>query len=615
MRWRGRVWGQSVGLVIVLIAFGISGCDMLDVGEGAQVLTEAQFLPGSEAEIEPPRADAPWVPATLPGRWRATHPDLTRCWYRLELRLPESPDKPWGVYIPRVSMTANVYVNGEMVGSGGRMERPIARNWNRPLYFDVAPSAWRAGTNVILVHIATYPGYGYLGPVVAGPHEDVLPVYETQHWVLNTLAMAVAIFAFFTGAFVLFVWFGRRRDTEYLWFVLAVLGLSVFALNQFVRDIPFSAKIWWWLVHAGILLWGFSLCRHILKTQAMSRPWFVRFWAVYCTIAVTVYAAVGYYDFYTVTMIGGGGAIFMLAWMSATMLRDWARRRDRDSLFYGAMLIVLIGIAVHDLVMQSGAVVSMWYFDHHLLHYGIPAVTVVVGGRLIMRFVNGLNEAETLNRDLERRVETARDEISRSYAVIEEITREQAMLQERERIYQDLHDDVGAKLLTLSQRLDGSSEAELPRSALQDLRDIVSSRNRGGSYVDEMITEWRLEAEERLSGTSVALHWDEPSSLSEMRVSEFSRSHLTRLVREAVTNVLKHARATYIRIKVRYDAGLHVSVCNDGCPQDPDQWGRGSGLANIAKRARDLGGDCGWRMVGEDEVCLRFEVGAEGLGR
>ena len=45
---------------------------------------------------------------------------------------------------------------------------------------------------------------------------------------------------------------------------------------------------------------------------------------------------------------------------------------------------------------------------------------------------------------------------------------------ERRRIYRDIHDDIGSKLLTLLHTLGDSAQADQVREIMQDLRDVVS---------------------------------------------------------------------------------------------------------------------------------------------
>jgi len=72
------------------------------------------------------------------------------------------------------------------------------------------------------------------------------------------------------------------------------------------------------------------------------------------------------------------------------------------------------------------------------------------------------------------------------------------------------------------------------------------------------------------------------------------RHNLFLIVREAVNNAVKHAQATVVRLRVaiRGDS-MTISVEDDGQGFDPTQPaddGRHSGLANIRRRADDIGG-------------------------
>ncbi|MMZ66481.1 Sensor histidine kinase LiaS [compost metagenome] len=70
-----------------------------------------------------------------------------------------------------------------------------------------------------------------------------------------------------------------------------------------------------------------------------------------------------------------------------------------------------------------------------------------------------------------------------------------------------------------------------------------------------------------------------------------SRTHLYRLLQEALTNVARHAGASQVRVRLQRSAkGLRLLVRDNGCgasqPQRP-----GVGLHSMAERARSLGGE------------------------
>jgi two-component system NarL family sensor kinase len=66
---------------------------------------------------------------------------------------------------------------------------------------------------------------------------------------------------------------------------------------------------------------------------------------------------------------------------------------------------------------------------------------------------------------------------------------------------------------------------------------------------------------------------------------------LFRIVQESLNNVVKHAQAKQILIKLHYTANsLLVNIEDDGIGFDVNKKSNGSGLSNISKRAQSIGG-------------------------
>jgi signal transduction histidine kinase len=69
------------------------------------------------------------------------------------------------------------------------------------------------------------------------------------------------------------------------------------------------------------------------------------------------------------------------------------------------------------------------------------------------------------------------------------------------------------------------------------------------------------------------------------------RTCIYRVVQEALTNCVRHARATAIGVIVRArDEHIDVSVSDDGVGLDPSRRAAGFGLRGIEERVRELGG-------------------------
>lgn len=165
---------------------------------------------------------------------------------------------------------------------------------------------------------------------------------------------------------------------------------------------------------------------------------------------------------------------------------------------------------------------------------------------------------------------------------------------ERERIYRDLHDDIGAKLLDLALTADDPRHADLARSILQDLRDVVSRSRGAPGTLQAVLDEIRAECEQRLDAFGVALRWQADDALPDPQLGHAESLHLYRIVREALTNALKHARPAAIRVRVVAAGGeLLIDVTDEG-GDAPATIGGGRGTENMVARAEALQGSIHW---------------------
>ncbi len=212
---------------------------------------------------------------------------------------------------------------------------------------------------------------------------------------------------------------------------------------------------------------------------------------------------------------------------------------------------------------------------------------------------------------LPRRLRAKADHLRSELAAQRERLAAQAAAAERERIHADLHDDLGARLLELIYAAPDRATADRARAILQDLRDVVSrSRGEPGTLQD-VLASIRGEAVQRLAVAGAVLSWEEDDSLPDPLLDSASALHLHRIVREAISNALRHAGARSLRIRVHAsDAGeLLLELTDDGSGggQVPEAGGGGAGLDNMRARARELQGRIDWTAgtLGGTKVLLK----------
>ena len=193
---------------------------------------------------------------------------------------------------------------------------------------------------------------------------------------------------------------------------------------------------------------------------------------------------------------------------------------------------------------------------------------------------------------------------------------EAALSTERERIYSDLHDDVGAKLLDLIYRAENPENAALARSALKDLRDVVSRTRGEPASLLEALSEMEAEARTRLEAADISLNWRQDEDIAERRLDAAQHLHLFRIVREAISNVIRHAHAQALSVRLAVIAQiLRIEIKDDGVGISNIGSGDGRGKSNMRKRADELAGHITWRdgTMGGTRVLLSLPLEREGV--
>lgn len=201
------------------------------------------------------------------------------------------------------------------------------------------------------------------------------------------------------------------------------------------------------------------------------------------------------------------------------------------------------------------------------------------GGRSLFSPRDAATAAELI--DLLRHVMESRDAYERGVRV------------ERGRIARDIHDNIGARLLSALHSREEPRREEALRGALADLRGIINDTTNPGLPPELALAELRHEAAERLEAAGASLEWmlGDGGEGDAPRLSARLLHALRPIIREAINNILKHARAAAVRVDIRAtDAGVTVVIEDDGAGFPPDAVTRGHGLANMESRAAELGG-------------------------
>ena len=207
------------------------------------------------------------------------------------------------------------------------------------------------------------------------------------------------------------------------------------------------------------------------------------------------------------------------------------------------------------------------------------------------------------------------------------LQQQHAIERDRARIAQDIHDDLGAGLtqITLLSELARREPAEQVGPHLERISGAARAMTRA---MDEIV--WAVDpqhdtlnglmdyisayTEDFLRAAGIRCRMDLPPESPAMRVDAELRYHLFLALKEALNNVVKHARATEVWLRLRLQAGgFTLSVEDNGCGlAAPGAGGNvarlssGHGLPNLQERLASIGGRC--RVTGSPGQGTRVEM-------
>jgi signal transduction histidine kinase len=192
---------------------------------------------------------------------------------------------------------------------------------------------------------------------------------------------------------------------------------------------------------------------------------------------------------------------------------------------------------------------------------------------------------------------------------LQRIESESALERERARIAQDLHDELGSSLTRISLlsgllRTDKDHPAQvelhagkLSQSADQTVRaleEIVWAVRPGSDTLQSLVDYITHFAGELFEGSPTRCRLDVPAELPAQPLPPDVRHNIFLIVKEALTNVLKHAGGSVVFLQIKTDGQvLKIIIADDGQgfdPRSPATSRPHNGLKNMRRRAEAVGG-------------------------
>jgi signal transduction histidine kinase len=164
----------------------------------------------------------------------------------------------------------------------------------------------------------------------------------------------------------------------------------------------------------------------------------------------------------------------------------------------------------------------------------------------------------------------------------------QAKEEERSRIYANLHDDVGAKLLELIYKAKDDESKSIAKEVLSQIRLAVASTENFQCTVDQLADTLINEAQLRLEVSEIELIVSLNVKNPQKKLLSSLPMTFIRIVREVLSNTIKHAKASQVELVINSDEKeMVLQIIDNGIGFDEHN-NEGKGMQTINKRAESI---------------------------
>lgn len=504
----------------------------------------------------------------------------------------------WGIYIVAFSHGGTVRVNGVRVGDVAT-STPATTVWHtRPYLFTVPNSLLRDGTNVLELGWGARESLTLLSRIYVGPYNTLLGPYGQRLFWQNTMAEVALVHALVIATILLGIYSLRRHQRHYLTLGLGAIGFAIIVLAYMLPPMPYWAYPLWRATHiGGIALFTCGAWLFLIQEAQPRNRWFARFclaWAALGPLAYLVHFAWTDLSFFrsfetTWGVISGLIGLYPVGLLLGSLWRRW----DWRHFVFVLATSVAIVMGVADVLLQ-GTAKSLFGNVGYSLQTVSPLWFTALTLVLMMDFASSLVKESEQRRNIREQLDQQRSELAALYEASRVREHEHAVLQERQRIMQDIHDGLGSQLvssLAMSEagELDARQTSHLLRDCIDDLRLAIDALSDDGHSFWLAVGNLRFRMTPRMKAAGIELQWQRSDMATERDVPVAQTLAILRVIQEALTNALKHAGAT--RVSVRFEleaAALTITIEDNGAGFDTANTSLGKGISGMHKRARAL---------------------------
>ncbi len=559
-------------------------------------------------------------PAELPGdlsRWQDAEPHAWRA-FELPLKVCKirctTPYTAWryrfhfeqgqladpALYMPHTDANLALYLNGTLIEMKGRVADPPSVYRYDGRLIRLPTSLLRRGENeVVWLLTIERRGSGSVSTFYLGNYGEFESPLRNLRWLTDKLVLGSFSLQLAALLFALALMMRGSKERVVQWFAVASPFWLVIALWHLVPDWIVSTSLR--SVALYISLFGMIAFSVLFVCAILESPprWLTR-------------AALGYFAIGTALAIGANfwpdldgywrialphyalkwSAMLILPYAVFRLYRYLDRQRESKMAQWtlaAAMLPATFGL--HDVI--RGSFEPMIFALSPISGLGISVAFCLELGRRILA-----NQARMArySEELANTVKARELELADNYAKLQVADRERALTMERQRIMQDMHDGVAGQLAALvylanDGNIGRTQIVEAVRAGLVDMRLVLDSLNQPDGDLALALGAFRGRIEPLLRASDIQLIWKVDFKLDLRGFSPETMLGVLRILQEALSNAVKHARASRIEVHAAWRGEIVTfAVVDDGVGFVPSAHAINRyGLSGMASRAQKLG--------------------------
>lgn len=528
-------------------------------------------------------------------------------WYRLDTSALVSSSLPRYLYLPRWKTIGRIaiYGDGQLLYSS---EGSIVHNgFNHPLLIRLNPSNQQQAPSSVMLRIDRLQSSGSaVSSVWVGALPSLVWRYQIRQILQTQLPYIGGAALLAVGLFALALWVRLRLDSLYLLFFATSFVAFVRMLHYHIgaNYLPISDEWFEWVTVVS-LIWLIVLCHRFMERLHERRvKWLTPALIVVSALTSVVLAPGALSSVPQLTLITP--MLYAILLPLAIMVffdavRNAFHSRLREVWLMAVWLFLTTICCAYDLALQANKVSPEGVYTNP---YAIIGLFVMFSHIMYRRYVSAVDAVEQANAHLAQRLREREAELTASHDRLREVERQQTLTDERLRITQDMHDGLGSALVSAlrvveSGNVTHSEVSELLKSCIADMKLMIDSMEPVEADLLLLLATLRFRIDPRLSMTGIQLKWDVQDIPMLEWLDQRSSLHILRIIQEAFTNVLKHTKATEIRVRTALAGeGVEVIIQDNGqgfavdaLPLQPT----GHGMGNQQRRAMAVGGRVSWQ--------------------